>query len=162
MFNEKQDVKIPEGVEVEKVATPAGLTVDQLLRMLIDQGKETAASNKALADAILESRKPYVDPRVIADREQRQKDRSALVNMELRNRAFAKRACPHLNEGGKLNIKWMQHSNGIILGVCGSCKSEFDATHNKDDAKFLMQDPKSLRNMGRAGDHAKRGVDIAM
>lgn len=142
--------------------TPASLSVDTLLQMLIEQSRETAASNKALAEALLESRKPYVDPKVVADREQRRKDREALVNLTMRQRAYAKRACPHINEGGKPNIKWMQHSNGIILGVCGSCQSQFDATHNRDDARLLMQDPKSLRWMGRAGEHAKRGVDIAL
>ena len=147
---------------VEKVNTPAPLTMEQVLKMLLDQNRETAQSNKALAEAILESRKPYIDPKYIAELEQRRKDRKALVDQEFKNRTYAKKACPHLNEGGKLNIKWMQHSNGIILGVCGSCKSEFDATHNREDAQLLRQDPKSIRNMGRAGEHAKRGVEIAL
>lgn len=103
--------------EIEQVATPANLTMEQLLKLFIEQSKEQAKSNKALAEAILESRKPYVDPRVIADREQRNRDRKSLVEMELRNRVNAKKFCPHLNEGGTSNIKWHQHSNGIILGV---------------------------------------------
>lgn len=142
--------------EIEQVATPANLTMEQLLKLFIEQSKEQAKSNKALAEAILESRKPYVDPRVIADREQRNRDRKSLVEMELRNRVNAKKFCPHLNEGGTSNIKWHQHSNGIILGVCGSCKSEFNATQNVEDAKLLRSSPKSIRNMARAGDHARR------
>ena len=152
----------PNVQKVEKVDSPAPLTMEQVLKMLLDQNRETAQSNKALAEAILESRKPYIDPKYIAELEQRRKDRKALVDQEFKNRTYAKKACPHLNEGGKLNIKWMQHSNGIILGVCGSCKSEFDATHNREDAQLLRQDPKSIRNMGRAGEHAKRGVEIAL
>ena len=152
----------PNVQKVEKVDSPAPLTMEQVLKMLLDQNRETAQSNKALAEAILESRKPYIDPKYIAELEQRRKDRKALVDQEFKNRTYAKKACPHLNEGGKLNIKWMQHSNGIILGVCGSCKSEFDATHNREDAMLLRQDPKSIRNMGRAGEHAKRGVEIAL
>jgi hypothetical protein len=143
-----------------KVEVPAGLTMETLLKMFLEQQRETAASNKALAEALLESRKPYADPRVLAEREQRRKDRLALVNQELRSRRLAKLACPHLNEGGKSNIKWHQHSNGIILGVCGSCRSEFDA-RNPEDAKWLRGDPKSIRNMARAGEHARRGADIA-
>ena len=148
-------------VTVTKVAAPAGLTMEQLMQMFLEQQREAAAANKALAEAILESRKPYVDPRVIEEREQRRKDRKALVDQEMRSRNLAKRLCPHLNEGGKSNIKWHQHSNGIILGVCGSCKSEFDATHNREDAQFLRSDPKSIRNMARAGEHARRGAVIA-
>lgn len=152
----------PNVQKVEKVDSPAPLTMEQVLKMLLDQNRETAQSNKALAEAILESRKPYIDPKYIAELEQRRKDRKALVDQEFKNRTYAKKACPHVNEGGKMNIKWMQHSNGIILGVCGTCKSEFDATHNREDAQLLRQDPKSIRNMGRAGEHAKRGVEIAL
>ena len=163
MSDEKKVVKADvEDENFITVPTPAPVTVEMLLKLLVDANREQAASNKALAEALLESRKPYVDPRVIQEREQRRKDREALVGLEIRKRAYAKKACAHLNEGGKPNIKWMQHSNGIILGVCGNCQSQFDATHNREDAQRLMQDPKSLRWMGRAGEHAKRGSDIAL
>lgn len=149
--------------QVEKVNTPApALSMDMLLQLFLDQQKETAASNKALAEALLESRKPYIDPKVIAEREQQRKDRKMLVDQEIRNRRAAKQNCPHINEGGKLNIKWHMHSNGIILGVCGSCKAEFDATRNREDALLFRGDPKAARNMARAGDHARRGAEIAL
>jgi hypothetical protein len=149
--------------EVTKVNTPApALTMEQLLQLFMDQQRETAASNKALAEALLESRKPYIDPKVLAEREQMRKDRKALVDQTMRDRRLAKQMCPHINEGGKLNIKWHQHSNGIILGVCGSCKSEFDATRNREDALLFRQDPKAAKNMARAGEHARRGVEIAL
>lgn len=133
--------------------------MEMLLQMFIEQQKETAKSNRELADSILEGRKPYVDPRVIEERKQRAADRKALVDMELRNRKNARLYCSHLNEGGHSNIKWMQHSNGIILGVCGNCRSEFDATRNREDALLLRANPKAIRNMGRAGEHARRGVE---
>jgi hypothetical protein len=147
---------------VVKVNTESSLTVEQLLRMMLDQNKETAASNKALAEAIVESRKPYVDPRVVAAREQARKDRKMLIDQELRKREAARRGCGHLNEGGRYNIKWMQHSDGIILGVCGNCFTQFDATHNAKDADLLRKDQKSIRNMGRAGEHARKGISLAV
>jgi hypothetical protein len=155
MSNEKE-------TPVEKVNTAAPMTMEAMMKLFLDQQKETAIAQKALAEALLESRKPYIDPRYLAELEQRRKDRKALVDLEIKKRAYAKRACQHLNEGGKLNIKWMQHSEGIILGVCGICQSQFDATHNREDAKLLMQDPKSIRWMGRAGEHARRGVEVAL
>ena len=144
------------------VDRPAPATLEEFFRLLIEAQKDQARANEKLAEALENNRKPYIDPKVVAAMEQRRKDREILVNLTMRQRAYAKRACPHLNDGGKPNIKWMQHSNGIILGVCGTCQSQFDATHNRDDARLLMQDPNSLRWMGRAGDHAKKGVDIAV
>lgn len=157
-MSEKEEIKRL----ADKVSTEAPLTNEQMAKILLDALKDQAVANKALADALLESRKPYVDPKYLAELEQRRQDRKALVDQEMRKRAYAKRACQHLNEGGKLNIKWMQHSNGIILGVCGICQSQFDATRNPEDAQLLMKDPKSIRWMGRAGDHARRGLEIAL
>lgn len=154
MSNEKE-------TPIQKVNTDAPLTMAELMTLFLEQNKEQAAANRELAAALLESRKPYIDPRVIADQEQRRKDRKELVDMEMRKRIGAKKNCPHLNEGGKLNIKWMQHSNGIILGVCGTCQSQFNATTSREDAQLLRQDPKAIRNMGRAGEHARRGAGIA-
>lgn len=150
---------MPENKEpnITKVDTPAGLSVEMLLKMFLEQTKDNAAANRQLADALLESRKPLVDPQVVAAKEQARADREMLVKQEMVKRSNAKRYCPHLNEGGNSNIKWHQHSNGIILGVCGSCRSEFDATRNREDAMLLRANPKGIRNMGRAGEHAKRG-----
>jgi len=51
--------------------------------------------------------------------------------------------------GEKLNIKWMEHSNGIILGVCGTCFSQFDS-RNPEDLKWLLKDSPAQRQMGKA------------
>lgn len=147
---------------VEKIDSPAPLTVEFLVKMLAESQMEQAKSNKALADAILEGRKPYIDPKFVAEMEQRRVDRKMLVDQEMRKRALTKKLCPHMNEGGKSNVKWHQHSNGIILGACGTCGSPFDATHNREDALILRQDLKAMRNMARAGEHARRGTDIAL
>lgn len=155
-MSKENEANVPNVPNVEKVNAPSGLTMEQLLKLFLEQNKETAASNKALAEAILESRKPWLDPKVLEAREMQRKDRKELVDMEIRNRANAKTFCPHLNEGGNSNIKWGQHSNGIILGVCGTCRSEFDATRNREDGKLLRANPKGIRNMFRAGDHAKK------
>ena len=152
--NEKYD-------NVEKVNTPApAVSMDMLIQLFKEQAREAAADRKALAEAIRESKIPHVDPSVVAARKQAAEDRKALVEKVLRERQYAKVQCPHLNEGGKSNIKWMEHSNGIVLGVCGFCRSEFDATRNPEDAKLLRSDPKSIRNMGRAGTHARKTTTI--
>lgn len=147
---------------VTKVDSPASMTMEQLFKMLIETQKEQAKANEKLADALENNRKPYMDPKYLAELEQRRKDRKELVDQEMRKRAHAKKVCPHVNEGGKLNIKWHQHSNGIILGVCGTCRSEFDATHNINDAQLFRSDLKAQRNMARAGEHARRGTDVAI
>ncbi|MGA8221073.1 MAG: hypothetical protein WB780_05405 [Candidatus Acidiferrales bacterium] len=142
---------------VQKVDVPATLSNEQLLRMLLESQKENAKSNKLLADAILESRKPYVDPKVLEAKRQAGEDRKREIQMQLNIKINTKRGCPHIRDNGTPNIKWMEHSNGITKGVCGGCFSEFD-TRNKEDYALLRRDLKSIRNMGRAGTHTMTKV----
>lgn len=145
--------------EIRKVDSPAGLSIDQLLKMFVEVQKENAANQKLLAEALLESRKPYVDPAVLEQKRLAGEERRKAIEFEMRKRAATKAQCPHtrtdsdmngnLMFSDKLNIKWQEHSNGIIKGVCGTCFSEFD-TRNPGDLRLLQRDGKSLKNMGRA------------
>ena len=153
MQNDNKDVV----QDVTKVNYPAPLTNEQLLKMVLDGQRETANAYKALGEAILESRKPYESPSAKASREQNLAERRKQIEMQLRIKEQTKLQCPHKREDGRLNIKWMEHSNGVTLGVCGECTSQFD-TRNPADLALLRADPKSIRNMGRAGAHARRGA----
>ena len=156
MSNEKNDTP-----EITKVNTPAGLSTEQLLKMLVDAQKENATNQKLLAEALLESRKPYIDPAVLEAKRKAGEEREKEVAQTMRIKIATKAQCPHLRTnsdgsyGDKLNIKWMEHSQGIIKGVCGTCFSEFD-TRNPKDAEFLRRDGKSMKNMGRARENTRQ------
>ena len=151
----------PETPEITKVNTPAGLSTEQLLKMLVDAQKENAANQKLLAEALLESRKPYIDPAVLEAKRKAAEERAKEVEQTMRVKIATKAQCPHLrtNSDGsyadKLNIKWMEHSQGIIKGVCGTCFSEFD-TRNPKDVEFLRRDGKAMKNMGRARENTRQ------
>lgn len=143
---------------VEKVNTPAPtFTTDQVIKMLLDQQKETAKAYEKLSEALLESRKPYVDPAVIQAKMQALEERKKAVALVMRQRIETKRQCLHTrtdSQGawdpqGRLNIKWQEHSNGIITGVCGTCGSPFDARNPKDRV-FLQRDGNAYLKMGHA------------
>jgi len=144
---------------IDKVDTPAGLTNDQIFKLLMESQKQLADALKEQSAAILESRKPYVDPKVIAAQQAANEERRREVKTTFLTRAATKAQCPHTRinsdaQGNntfadKLNIKWQEHSNGIILGVCGTCFSQFDA-RNSEDRKFLMRDGNAISNMGHA------------
>ena len=131
----------------------AGLSTEMLLKLLIDTQTQAAESNKQLADAILESRKPYVDPRVLEQKRIALEERQNEIRRELRRRIATKAQCPHVRDNGTSSINWMEHSNNIVKGVCSNCFSEFD-TRNQADLNLLRTNPKALKAMGRAGQHA--------
>lgn len=78
-----------------------------------------------------------------------------VTTMEGIRRAETRKQCRHerTNEdgtpNGALNIKWMQHSNDIVLGVCGTCFSQFDA-RKPEDLQWLLKDQHAQRFMGKA------------
>ena len=142
---------------VKKVSTPAPMSMEQMMKMLLDTQSQLAESQQHLAEAIMESRKPYVDPKVLAQKQKDLEERRKQIQMEQQERILRKKICPHQRENGTYNIKWMEHSGGITKGVCGTCFSEFD-TRNAGDLELLRHDLKAIKNMGRAGGHARRGV----
>jgi len=135
------------------------LTNEMMFKMLLDTQKQLADAMKEQAAAAREARIPYVDPAVAAAKKQALEERRREVAHTIAVKVATKKQCPHtrINSDAagnnsfseKLNIKWMEHSNGIIKGVCGTCFSEFDA-RNPDDRKLLQRDGKAITNMGRA------------
>lgn len=150
-----------DALQVPKTGTPALLTVEQLATMLLQTQQQLAESQGKLAEAILEARKPYVDPKVLEAKRQELEERRKMIEMDAAERAARKKICPHERENGTPNIKWQQHSNNIVLGVCGTCFSQFDA-RRPEDLALLRRDLKSQKNMGRAGAHAVRGLVIGV
>jgi hypothetical protein len=131
----------------------AGMTTEQLLQLFLSIQQQAIESNKELADSIRESRKPYVDPRVLEQKRIALEERQNEIRRELRRRIATKAQCPHVRDNGTSSINWMEHSNNIVKGVCSNCFSEFD-TRNSEDLKLLRGNPKALKAMGRAGQHA--------
>jgi hypothetical protein len=146
---------------VVKVNTPApALTTDQLLQLLVDTQRENSQNQKLLAEALLESRKPYIDPAVLDAKRQAGEEKRKAVAITILQRTETKKQCLHRRTnsdgtfGEKMNIKWQEHSNGIVLGVCGTCQSPFDA-RNPEDLKWLRADGVAIKNMGRARENSR-------
>jgi hypothetical protein len=146
-----------EEKNIIKKDEPAGLSNAEMTKMLLDTQRQLVEALNKQSKAIAESRVPYVDPSVLEQQKADTEERRRMVEMEARRKAATKRVCPHQRENGTSNIKWHEHSNGITKGVCGTCFSEFD-TSNVNDLKLLRQDLKSIKQMGRAGAHARRGA----
>jgi len=155
------DAAVEAGV-VEKSDLPAQLTMETMFKMFLEVIKGNKEANEKLAEALLESRKPYVDPNVLKQKQEALEERRRMVAAQLLQKQLTKEQCPHVRDNGTPNIKWMQHSNGIVLGTCGTCFSEFNATTNAADRELLRKDLKSLKNMGRAGAHAARNAVVTV
>jgi hypothetical protein len=147
--------------KVTKVSTPApALSTDQLLALLVETQRENAKNQKLLAEALVDSRKPWVDPAVLEQKRLAGEEKRKQVAITILQRTETKRQCLHRRTnndgtfGEKLNIKWQEHSGGIVLGVCGTCFSQFDS-RNPDDLKWLRQDGVAIKNMGRARENSR-------
>lgn len=165
MSNKEKDANEQSESNFTKVNTPAPqFTMDDLLQTIVKLQDEAAKDRKALIEAVIEGRKPYVDPKVLEAKQIELEEKRRQVRLVLIQRQETKRQCPHLRtrsdgsfETGKLNIKWMEHSNGIILGVCGTCYSQFDARTPKD-LQWLRADGMAYNEMGRARDRSMAGI----
>lgn len=132
-IQEVQLIRTVRGREAEDGEAPVTRReFAEMLTALVD-------SNKRMAEALLESRKPYVDPGRVANEEQdRLGFRLQREAME-RNRKAEQNACSHMagNRGSKpsstdTNIHWHTNELGITNGICKSCQRWF----TPDDADY--------------------------
>lgn len=85
-------------------------------------------------------------------------------------RMLVKATCDHRRNippvsGGKprLCISWAEHSNHIILGICGKCGSRFDARLPEDKLLFEEYEKYPVNNskmMARAGSHSVTKIQV--
>ena len=79
----------------------------------------------------------------------------SIVGMTACIRQSIKQQCRHERTNddgtysGTLNIKWHEHSNHIIMGICGTCLQLFDCS-NPQDLQWFLKDPRAQKNMGKA------------
>jgi len=57
--------------------------------------------------------------------------------------------CQHMRPGGSLNIKWMEHSDGVVRGVCGTCFRPFDSRTRYGKRYLKLSGALAQKNMGR-------------
>ncbi len=131
---------MPNEQEVRKSEKPSqsiSMSVSEFQALISTAMKEAVqGSTKMLAEAMLESRKPYLDPKK-QENEEKFKEMAKRQREALNERIAASRAmCPHLqgcnSESDEPGIRSsiIQHTfdNGVVLGICTNCQRVFKPT----------------------------------
>jgi hypothetical protein len=130
----EQPVK-PSTKSAKSAAEPA-LTIGMselkdLIAAVVAQSSETSA--KVIAEAIKESRKPYVDERDVENNKMmRQQMRESQERIAQRV-AYSRANCPHFQgsnensdfQGSLSSIAKLDLGNGVVFGICTNCLRPF-------------------------------------
>lgn len=128
--------------------------LQQLIAAAVSQSQESSA--KIIADALIEARKPYVDPRVEQNNQMMREQQKELHERIKRDIEASRENCPHMQGcnalsevQGQLSAFVMhQTDTGVVFGICTNCQK--DIWSNKpEDRKFFSM--KSANKMSRAG-----------
>lgn len=119
----------------------------------VEAGK---SSSETLAAAILESRKPYVDPRNEENEEQMRQSSRLQRQREKEQTEYSQKHCPHLQgsnalsdrRGDMSSIVMHKLDTGLVIGICTNCIRVFDARNPGDREFFNM---KSGNRMSQSG-----------
>jgi hypothetical protein len=133
------------------------LSVDEL-QTIISASVSNALeqSSKIMANAILEARKPYVDPgREENERRQREQSREAYERIRAEIEASYK-TCPHLQGSNALSefqgqlgsFVLHQLDTGVIVGICTNCQKQI-WSNNPEDHEYFRR--KQANRISRAG-----------
>lgn len=120
------------------------------------------SSAKIIAEAMLEARKPYVDPRQKQNEEmmrEQMRDVQERINREIE---ASKASCPHLQGSNALSEFQGQLGSFIlhqldtteVIGICSNCQKIIRSTNDgkdgrPDDTQYFMR--KSANRLSRAG-----------
>jgi hypothetical protein len=109
------------------------ISTKELLELL---SKMNDNSSNKLAEAIIESRKPYVDPKAEQNEEMFRKQTRAQMAQEREAKRQAQEACPHVigcnplsdryDRNGLTSIIWHRFDSQDISGICTVCQRIFD------------------------------------
>jgi hypothetical protein len=89
----------------------------------VKEQEKVELSKEALLSMIEELKKPYVDPKIV---EQKERERREMREEWERNEELRKQreeACGHLREDNTSAIAWLTNSDGIRRGVCQRCNA---------------------------------------
>lgn len=129
----------PEAPKPE-VLTP--LTTESLLQVILAMQKQQQDANAALVEAILDSKKPYVDPRK-AENDKLFDDQAKDIELRRKvNIRAAQDTCEHIAGSsnlseqkdlyGRTSIVWHKGDVGQIFGLCTTCGRHW----HQDDPDF--------------------------
>ena len=100
-----------------------------------------------LSKVIEESKKPYVDANVEAQKvRNRERIRGERAEQEA-NRAAREAACAHMREDNTSAVAWMQNSDNIWRGVCQRCNALFTPSH-PDYAALIRIPTRAIVSVG--------------
>lgn len=140
--------------EVEKLAAIVNAAVSAAMKEGVETNQNFA---KTIAEAIVEARKPYVDPKQKANLESAKRSSRLQAIKQKAVKKAEQEACPH-HKGSNPNsfrsdpfdysIAKIVLDSGEIVGVCTNCTRVFSSLF-PEDVPFLRQ--KSSNQTARAG-----------
>lgn len=134
--------------ETESLEQPLSITSDQLQQILAAAGTAQSQSKtdefKLLVEAIIESRKPYIDPKAEANEKEFQRTNQELEENKRRAVADAQKNCPH-EKGSTGNRSFGESAFWIhrldsqeTIGICSQCNKVISSL-NPDDTIFFRK-----------------------
>lgn len=118
--------------------------------------KSSETSARIIAEALVESKKPYIDPRAAEnDAAMREATRKLHERIEADIKA-SQEICPHMQgsnalsdfQGQLTSIVMHRLDTGLVVGICTNCQRQF-FSDRPEDRKFFAQ--KSGNRMSAAG-----------
>lgn len=173
----KSQAKTPEAKSADTITISAS-ELQRLLRDAVsaavaetNKNSERVVSDgmKELAAAIIESRKPYVDPRDV-ENEKAMRESMRKVNERMKAQIIASQStCPHLQgssensdfTGQLSSIVMHRLDSGVVVGICTNCQLQIFSDDPDVNVQRIFRQ-KSGNRMSSAGVRTFRDPNAAM
>lgn len=130
----------------------------EIIKMAVSTavGQQSESSAQIIANALIEARKPYKDPRHEANDEMMRKQGRETWERIQREIEASRETCAHLQGSNALSefqgqlgsFVLHQLDTGVVVGICTNCQKQIWSNNPADHAWFTR---KSANRMSRAG-----------
>lgn len=155
-MSEVNEIEVEQEAKPDKKSKPITMTPESLLELIT---KMNETSTDRLAAALIESRKPYVDPKQEQNEEFMRQQAREQRKREEAGRKRDQENCPHLAGSNSLSdqpdllgrtcIVWHTSDSTETFGICSNCQRIF--RDNDPDYGVWRRKP-SINKQSRAGE----------
>jgi hypothetical protein len=158
----KQHEEAPETQILNTSNPPAdqriSMSVDDLKALILQITTSQAEGTKALAEALRDSKIPYIDPKVAENEETFRKNTREQQERKRKQMMESQEWCEHTvgglgevrDPGGRTSIAWHRFDNGATVGICTQCIRVI--RESDPDFRKWFNKPKGNPRMSRSGD----------
>lgn len=157
MYEQEEKPSKKQAISEDEVTKLAAIVNAAVTAAMKESGESTQNMAKTIAEALIEARKPYIDPKQVAFNAVAKKSAREQAEKQKKVKEFEQSACEHVKGSNPNSFRSDPYDSSIarhvldtkeVIGICTNCNRVFSSL-SPEDVPFLRK--KSSNQTSHAG-----------